>query len=191
MSQASAPFGLRPVFHPSGLDRAQALAGGIASGYSSNIFKGQPVTYSQGTGNIVPVASTEAFSGAFDGVEWTDVTGRRRVSNFWPASTAYQTGSCIAYFYNDPNIVYEIQADGVVAQTAIGNEANFTNLTAGSTFTGLSQATLSASLVGTTVQGQMRIVDIAPYPDNAWGDAFPILRVTVAKTQFVAPSVAI
>lgn len=191
MSQASAPFGLRPVFHPSGLDRAQALAGGIASAYASNIFKGQPVTYSQGTGTIVPVSSTEAFSGAFDGVEWTDVTGRRRVSNFWPASTAYQTGSCIAYFYNDPNIVYEIQADGIVAQTAIGNEANFTNLTAGSTFTGLSQATLSSSLVGTTVQGQMRIVDIAPYPDNAWGDAFPILRVTVAKTQFVAPSVAI
>ena len=31
MSATSAPFGLRPAFHPSGLDRAQALAGGIAS----------------------------------------------------------------------------------------------------------------------------------------------------------------
>ena len=191
MSSTSAPFGLRPVFHPSGLDRAQALAGGIASGHTTNIFKGQPITYVQGTGTISEVTSTEAFSGAFDGVEWTDTTGRRRVSNYWPANTAYQTGSCIAYFYNDANIVYEIQADATVAQTAIGNEANFTNLTAGSAFTGLSQATLSASLVGTTVQGQMRIVDIAPYPDNAWGDAFPILRVTVAKTQFVAVSPAI
>lgn len=191
MSQVSAPFGLRPAFHPSGLDRAQALAGGIESGYTSNIFKGQPVTYSQGTGNIVPVTSTEAFSGAFDGVEWTDVTGRRRVSNFWPANTAYQDGSCIAYFYNDEKIVYEIQADGVVEQTALGNEANFSNLTAGSTFTGLSYATLSDTLAGTGVQGQVRIVDIAPYPDNAWGDDFPILRVTVAKSQFVAPTVAI
>ena len=27
MSATSAPFGLRPAFHPSGLDRAQALAG--------------------------------------------------------------------------------------------------------------------------------------------------------------------
>jgi hypothetical protein len=191
MSQVSAPFGLRPAFHPSGLDRAQALAGGIVSGYANNIFKGQPVKYVAGTGAIEEVTSTEPFSGAFAGVEWTDVTGRRRVSNFWPANTAYQTGSCIAYFYNDEKIVYEIQADGVVAQTSIGNEANFSNLTAGSTFTGLSQATMSASLVGSGVQGQVRVVDIAPYPDNAWGDAFPIVRVTVAETQFVAVKTAI
>ena len=31
MSSSNAPFGLRPSFHPSGLDRAQALANGIAS----------------------------------------------------------------------------------------------------------------------------------------------------------------
>lgn len=191
MSSTSAPFGLRPAFHPSGLDRAQALAGGIASGHTTSIFKGQPVKYVAGTGTIEEVTSTEAFSGAFAGVEWTDTTGRRHVSNYWPANTAYQTGSCIAYFYNDEKIVYEIQADGVVAQTAIGNEADFSNLTAGSTYTGLSQATMSASLVGSGVQGQVRIVDIAPYPDNAWGDAFPIVRVTVAETQFVAVKTAI
>ena len=191
MSATSAPFGLRPAFHPSGLDRAQALAGGIASGYSSNILKGQPVEYSANTGNIIPVTGTEAFSGAFAGVEWTDTTGRRRVSNYWPANTAYQAGSCLAYFYNDPNIVYEIQADGSVAQTSVGNEANFSNLTAGSTTTGLSQCTISATLVGSTVQGQVRIVDIAPYVDNNWGDAYTIVRVTVAKTQFQAVSPAI
>jgi len=191
MSATSAPFGLRPAFHPSGLDRAQALAGGIASGYSSNILKGQPVEYSANSGNIIPVTGTEAFTGAFAGVEWTDTTGRRRVSNYWPANTAYQTGSCVAYFYNDPNIVYEIQADGSVAQTAVGNEANFSNLTAGSTTTGLSQCTISATLVGSTVQGQVRIVDIAPYVDNNWGDAYTIVRVTVAKTQFQAVSPAI
>ena len=43
MSSSNAPFGLRPAFHPSGLDRAQALAGGIASGYATDILKGQPV----------------------------------------------------------------------------------------------------------------------------------------------------
>ena len=185
MSATNAPFGMRPAFHPSGLDRAQALAGGITSGYSSNILKGQPVKYVASSGTIAPVTSTEAFSGCFAGVEWTDTTGRRRVSNYWPANTAYIAGSCIAYFYNDPNIVYEIQADGSVAQTAIGNEANFTsaNLAAGSTTTGLSQATLSASLVGNSTQGQMRIVDIAPYVDNAWGDAYTIVRAVVSNTQ--------
>ena len=107
MSATLAPFGLRPAFHPTGLDRAQALANGITSGYSSNILKGQPVSYSANNGVIQPVTSTEAFSGAFDGVEWTDTTGRRRVSNYWPASTS--ATSIIAYFYNDQQIVYEIQ----------------------------------------------------------------------------------
>ena len=190
MSATSAPFGLRPAFHPSGLDRAQALAGGIASGYATAILKGQPVKYSTAAvlsgsqGTIVPVSATsDSWSGAFDGVEWTDTTGRRRVSNNWPAST---TGTqIVAYFYNDNNIVYEIQADGSMAQTTIGNEYNFTNLTAGSTTTGLSQCTLGASTAqGNTGQGQMRVVDLAPYADNAWGDAYTVVRVVVANSQF-------
>lgn len=186
MSATNAPFGLRPAFHPSGLDRAQALANGITSTYGSNILKGQPVKYVAASGVIQPVTSTEAFSGAFAGVEFTDTTGRRRVSNYWPANTAYQTGSCVAYFYNDPNIVYEIQADGSVAQTAVGLEANFTNLTAGSTTTGLSQCTMSATIQSTGVQGQLQVLDIAPYPDNDWGDAYTIVRVQVAKRQIAA-----
>lgn len=183
MSATSAPFGLRPAFHPSGLDRAQALAGGIASAYNTDILKGQPVKYDT-NGNIVVAAAGDAFVGAFAGVEWTDTTGRRRVSNYWPANTAYQTGSCVAYFYNDPNIVYEIQADGTLAQTSIGDEADLSNTTAGSTTTGLSQATLSTSLAGANNTAQMRIVDIAPYPDNNWGDAYVIVRATIAEFQF-------
>jgi len=183
MSATSAPFGLRPAFHPSGLDRAQALAGGIVSGYASNILKGQPVKYDT-NGTIVPAAAGDAFVGAFAGVEFTDTTGRRRVSNYWPASTAYQTGSCVAYFYNDPNIVYEIQADGTLAQSSIGDEADLSNATAGSTTTGLSQATLSNTLIGANGEAQMRIVDLAPYPDNAWDDTYVIVRATIAQFQF-------
>lgn len=197
MSATLAPFGLRPAFHPSGLDRAQALAGGIASGYANAILKGQPVQYGTtangGTlGTLIPAGATGAIAGAFAGVEWTDTTGRRRVSNYWPANTAYETGSCIAYFYNDKQIVYEIQADGTMAQTTVGNEYNFTNVTAGSTTTGLSQATLGAATgVGNGVQGQLRVVDIAPYVDNAWGDAYTIVRVVVANSQFFGAETAI
>lgn len=187
MSATNAPFGLRPAFHPSGLDRAQALANGIPSAYSSDILKGQAVLYVAGSGVIEPVNATgDAVSGAFAGVEWTDTTGRRRVSNYWPANTAYQTGSCVAYFYNDPNIVYEIQADGSVAQTAIGADANLSNFAAGSNVTGLSQATMVATPLSTGTQGQLQILDLAPYPDNAWGDAFTIVRVQVARRQIAA-----
>jgi len=187
MSATSAPFGLRPAFHPSGLDRAQALAGGIPSGYASDILKGQPVLYVAGSGVIEPVNATgDAVSGAFAGVEFTDTTGRRRVSNYFPANTAYQTGSCVAYFYNDPNIVYEIQSTGSIAQTAVGLDMNFSNFAAGSNVTGLSQATLTATVLGTGVQGQVQVLDIAPYPDNDWGDAFTIVRVQVARRQIAA-----
>ena len=192
MSATSAPFGLRPAFHPSGLDRAQALANGIkaestsgnvSAGYSSNILKGQPVKMDT-NGYIVVASAGDAFLGAFAGVEWTDATGRRRVSNYWPANESFQVGSVVAYFYDDPNIVYEIQADGTLAQTAIGDEADLSNTTDGSTTTGLSQCTLSISVVGANGEAQMRIVDIAPYPDNDWGDAYVIVRAKISQHQY-------
>ena len=202
MSSTSAPFGLRPAFFPTGLERAQVLANGIPSGYGSNILKGQPVSYGQsansGTnGTIVPSqapASNAAttltgqytVTGSFQGVEFTDTTGRRRVSNYWPASTTTLSGSTTnAYFYNDLNIIYEIQADGSMAQTSVGGEYLFTNITAGSTTTGLSAATLgSATAVSNGNQGQMRVVDLCQNVDNAWGDAYTIVRVQLSGTQF-------
>lgn len=199
MSATSAPFGLRPAFHPSGLDRAFALANGIqavstsgnvSAGYASNILKGQPVKMNT-NGYIEVAGSGDAFLGAFAGVEWTDATGRRRVSNYWPANESFQVGSVIAYFYQDANIVYEIQAAGTLTQAAVGDEFDITNETAGSTTTGLSQATLGITPAGSGNNKQMRVIDIAPYPDNAWGDAFPIVRATISKSQYVAPSNAI
>ena len=183
MSATNAPFGLRPAYHPSGLDRATALADGILSTYSTNILKGQPVKLA--TSGVIEVAAAgDAFVGAFSGVEFTDTTGRRRVSNYWPASTAYQTGSCIAYYYDDPNIVYEIQADGSLAQTSIGAEADLSATTAGNTTVGLSQCTISTTVVAAGSGAQMRIINLAPYPGNAWGDSFTIVRATVAKHQY-------
>jgi hypothetical protein len=101
-------------------------------------------------------------------------------------------GTCTAYFYNDPNIVYEIQADGSMAQTTIGNEYTFTNVTSGSTTTGLSACTLgSATGAGAGNQGQMRVVDLAPYVDNAWGDSYTIVRVVNSQSQFFGSVTAI
>ena len=190
MSSTNAPFGLRPSFHPTGLDRAVALSNGIASGYSTGILKGQPVALNT-SGNIITATAGSAFQGAFAGQEYTDLTGRRVVSNQWIANTAYQTGSQVTYYYSDPNIVYDIQCDGSLAQTSVGDQANFTNVSAGSTTTGLSQATLSATLAGSGSAAQFRIVDLAPYADNAWGDPFVIVRVQVSNPQFVAAKAAI
>mgnify|MGYP007049620764 CR=1 FL=1 len=174
MSATSAPFGLRPAFHPSGLDRAQALANGIVSGYGTDILKGAPIRYnstagtSVAAGTITNAAAGAVWTGAFAGVEWTDTTGRRRVSNYWPAGTTFQTGSCIAYFYNDQNIVYEIQTDATIAQTSLGGEYNFSattglTVTSGSNVTGLSSTCLGVSTaVANGSQGDMRVLILLP-----------------------------
>jgi hypothetical protein len=203
MSSTSAPFGLRPAFHPSGLDRAQALANGIVSGFATDIYKGAPVRYnstagsSVAAGTITNATASGAWSGAFAGVEFTDTTGRRRVSNFWPASTTFQAGSCIAYFYNDQNIIYEIQSDATIAQTSLGGEYNFSantgfTVTSGNGTTGLSSTGLGVSTaVADGAQGSMRVVDIAPYVDNNWGDTYVIVRVVNARSQFFGSVTAI
>jgi hypothetical protein len=88
-------------------------------------------------------------------------------------------------------MVYEIQADGSLAQTSVGDEADLSNTTAGSTTTGLSQCTLSTTLKGSGNNGQMRIINIAPYPDNQWGDNYTVVQAVITKSQYQAASNAI
>ena len=189
MSATSAPFGFRPVYHPTGLDRAVALAGGIASGYSTGILKNQPVALDT-NGNIIIATAGSAFIGVFAGVEYTDASGRRQINNQWPANTAYQTGSCIAYYYQEQTIVYEVQSNATLAQTSIGDQCNMASATAGSTTTGLSAAMLG-TVVGSGSQGDFRIIDLAPYAGNAWGDPYVIVRVQISRHQYTANIVAI
>ena len=188
MSATLAPFGLRPAYHPSGLDRAQGLANVIQSAYAQNILKGQAVKLDPTTGYVVRAASGDPIYGVFDGVEWTDTTGRRRVSNCWPSGTSYQTGSLIAYIWTDPQVVYEIQAEGSIAQTALGQEFDITNpynpTTGDPTLVGLSQATMGTTAAGANATKTLRVIDLAPYPGNAWGDSYTIVRVQIAEFQY-------
>lgn len=189
MSATSAPFGLRPVYHPSGVIRPRSLAGGITSGYSSTIYQGAPVKIST-DGVLVLAGVGDAFLGAFAGVEYTDALGFRQVSNYWPANT---TGTdIVAYFHDDPLITYEIQANGSLAQaSAMLRTSDFQVVNTGSTTTGLSSATISTTLKNSSTQGNLRIVDIAPYDNNAWGDAYTIVRVLIAEHQYTYPQLGI
>jgi hypothetical protein len=92
----------------------------------------------------------------------------------------------IAYYYQDPNIVYEIQAAGTLTQGSIGDQFDLTNPTSGSTSTGLSSASMSTTGAGSGATNQLRVINLAPYPDNAWGDAYPIVQVQIALSQYVA-----
>lgn len=187
MSAVASPFGLKPAFHPSGVIRQ--LAGEIASGFASDIFQFSPVGL-DANGFIVPVAPTAVAGtgrilGAFMGVEYTGPDGRRRVGNMWPANTV--ATEIVAYYTADPYITYQIQADDTLDISAMGGRFNWNAIT-GNAVTGLASVSLD---VAATTEAGLRVVGLNPGPDNAWGDAFPIVEVQIAKHQYVASEAAV
>lgn len=182
MASTLAPFGFKPIYHPSGVIRPRALVGGIVSGYGTAIFVGQPVKLAT-TGVLQAASADEAIVGVFAGCEYIP-TGQRPAGGYWPASATYETGSMIAYYYDDPELIYAVQCDGSLAQTAIGDCANSSNTGNGSTTTGLSSATLSASLVGAGNAATWRVMNLYQVQDNAWGDTYTIVEARIAEHQF-------
>lgn len=188
MSATSAPFGFRPVLHPSGIARPQALVSGVASGYGTNIFKGAPVIMNT-NGTLTASAGNDDIVGVFWGVEYT-LNLRRIFSPYWPAGLVPDTQDpYVVYYWDDPTIVYEVEGTSL-AQTSIGDQADTTNPSAGSTLLGQSTGILGA-LKGAGVQGQWRIIGLQNYPNNAWGDVQTIVRAQIARHQYVAVKVAI
>jgi hypothetical protein len=185
------PFGLRPAFHKSGFVRPTAYPDGVLSTYGTGILKYQPVTIVT-SGKIEAVAAgTNDWLGVFAGCEYITTDGRHIISNQWPASQTYVAGTMVAYVWDDSKIVYEVQADDAMAIATIGDEADFSGVTAGSTVTGLSAAMLDATVKTVGVQGQMRIIGLAPAVDNAWGDAYTVVQVLNARPLYDAIKVAI
>lgn len=181
MSSTSQPFGLRPAFSLTGVVRPIAYS--IASAYGANILQNQPVKIAA-DGTLQAAAIGDRFIGTFQGVEFTDSDGRRRVSNKWTSGTV--ATDIIAYSTLDPSITYEIQSNAPIAVSDIGSQADFTTITAGSTVTGLSALMLNAASLTASGNASLRVVDIAPGPDNVAGDAFTIVQVQISEHQNVA-----
>ena len=183
MSSVSQPFGLRPVYSPSGTVRPTAYS--ILTGYASNILQNQPVkivTSSTGEGTIAAAAIGDRFIGTFQGVEFTDSDGRRRVSNKWTAS---QAGTdIVAYVTLDPTIVYEIQSNAALTVADIGKQYDFTTIGTGSTVVGISQMMLDVA--SAAANASFRLIGITPGPDNNWGDTYVIAQVQISEHQNVA-----
>jgi hypothetical protein len=204
-----APYGLVPVAHESGIVRPAFGSGGgqpfggytIASGFASNIFLNAPVQIDKATpsSNIILAAAQGAAAasvpaasqmiGTFQGVEFTLATGRRTVSNFWPAGTVpFANSQTVAWITRDPRIRYQIQANGSVPATAMGALCSIsTNGSAnGNATTGFSTVALDTAQ-GFTQAGanvnQLRIVGFAQQIDNNPGDAFTQVIVEIAGHQ--------
>jgi hypothetical protein len=144
----------------------------IASGNSTAIYTGDPVTPITGTGAATGYITASAngaqpIAGIFVGCKYLSTSQKRVVwSSYWPGSDA--TGDVEAYVIDDPNARFVVQtsfAGAPMTGTAttmtsgiIGQYAQFT-LGTGSTATGRSGAYLSA--VSTTITSPFIVVDYA------------------------------
>lgn len=187
MPSIASPNGLAPVNHPSGVVRPFAMT--ILTGYASTIYQNSPVKIvpsSTGEGTIALAAAGDADGviGTFQGVEFTDSDGRRRVSNKWTASQA--ATDIVAYVTIDQSITYQIQSNAALAVADIGKQYDFT-APAGNTTTGLSSQALDvASVVTSGGTAQLRLIGIVSGPDNNWGDTYVNALVQIVEHQNTA-----
>lgn len=180
MSATSAPFGLRPVSHLSG-GAIRTMQYTIDPAYTTAIYLGSAVKLHT-DGTIRAAAAGEALLGAFMGCEYTNQLGNRKVSPFWTGEA--NATDIICYVSADPQIIYEIQADGSIAQTKVGESADITNATAGSTITGVSGTTIANGTAAAAAT--LQVIGFSTVPDNAPGDAYTIVRVKIAEHQLAA-----
>ena len=220
MSTTYLPFGLKPAYHPSGLDRATQFVGTYsfqAATYNNynapyvltsgqSFYQYQPVAINS-SGQLIPaptLAATGRMFGVFDGVEFTDSQGRRSVAKWASKLTLDASTQIIFWIFSDPALVYEAQCNGSVPTSSIGLSYNFdatNNATSGTAIgnggAGFSTTALAASPVAAGAQGQVKVVGLGrevAFPTgetNAWGDAKTIVQVQIANSQLVAPSISV
>jgi len=181
MSATATPYGLKPVNEIGGLPYAGSTRQiKIASGYASNIYYGQVVSIvAAGTIQVVTTNGDNSTPfpagtiGVFVGCTYTNPSTKQLTfAQYWPTGTV--ASDAMAYVVDDYNTLFQVQADGSLAQTALGSNAILAavqSTSTGSTTTGNSNTALSAS-VATTSGYAFRIVDFVESTTSTVGDAY-------------------
>ena len=189
MSATSAPRGLKPI----GLLGGMPFAGStreflIKSGYATAIFNGDvvglgDVANSTDDGYLVreAVASEVNPIGVFLGCSYTDPnTGQLTFNQYYPGSIAASDIKAVVSV--NPFTLYEVQADGAIAQTQLGMTADLVQTQAGSTVTGNSGVQLDASTA--SVGGELfKIIDFVDRVGSTIGDAKTDVIVMMNQTE--------
>jgi hypothetical protein len=182
MANLDAPFGLRPVgklgsnINNEGTSKYQIVSGETDVVMKGDLVKLEASGYITKSGNGDAVAAIGVFNGCF----YQDPTTQKPTwSNYYPGSITVTQGTIDAYVYDDPNTLYEIQANGIVAQDKVGRNADIV-YAVGNTINGQSKTELNSTVAGAGVAAQLRIVRICEDPDNsdiATTDANWIVRI--------------
>jgi hypothetical protein len=168
MANKDASFGLKPVKMMGG----SPYSGGqsryrIAANYGTNIFQGDLVMQVTGGGiEIHADGGTVPIVGVFNGCMFTDpTTSEQKFSNYYPAST--NASDIIAFVHDDPNTVFEIQADDTFPVADLFGNFDIVYTNSGSTSTGISGAELDVTTGATTTNLPLKAIDISQDPDNS------------------------
>jgi hypothetical protein len=174
MANSDAPSGLTPAKHlTGGVIRPSVYS--IASGYATSIFTGQLVKSTGTTKGVNVCAATERAVGVFAGCQYIDASGDFQFRPYWPASTTVLSGTTVqAFVYDDPEILFEIQASAGMAVTDIGSVADITG-TSGSTTTGQSTQELDSSTLSASGSAQLKVYELVNRPDNDYGTNAKVL----------------
>jgi hypothetical protein len=187
MATTASPYGLRAVNHIGGTPYAGSTRLlPIASGLAENIFNGSVVAINtagaivivrdQGTnGDPFPVG----VIGVFVGCTYTDPNlGTVVFRQSWPTGTI--ASDALAYIIDDPDVVYQAQADAQVTQAGLGENTHFpaapNATTSGDTTTGNSTMAVDATTANTATFA-FRVVDFVDSPTSTVGDAFTDLLI--------------
>ena len=166
MATVQAPYGLRPI----NLIGGQSFTGGTIRKYvmtvnsATGIFFGDVVKIADGEPSALtstPTTSTKGVVGVAVGVSYTDPTLKyTQFSQYLPANavTSGYTNILISVI-DDPDQLYQVQADGIVTRAEIGNNSALGNFSNGSTTTGNSKVNMSATTANTSSLA-VRIVDL-------------------------------
>ena len=168
MANLDASFGMKPVRMMGG----SPYSGGqsryrIAANYGTSIFQGDMVM--QVTGGTVEIhadGGTVPIVGVFNGCTYTDPTSGEQVfSNYYPAST--NASDIIAFIIDDPNVVFEIQADDTFPVADLFGNFDIVYTNSGSTLSGISGAELDVTTGATTAGLPIKAIDISEDPENS------------------------
>ena len=177
MALTSTPYGLRPINAIGG----RSFAGStrqlpITSGFNTAIANGDIVQVAaNGTITKVTEVGTNAAAfpagtiGVFLGCSYTDTVRGFTQNNQWPAGQVATDAT--AYICDDPNALFQIQADAAVAQTLMHSNCAV-NQTAPDTANGNSRISLDVATAAVTATIAFKIVDFVDAPGSAVGDAF-------------------
>ena len=165
MANLDQPFGFRAVGKlGSDINNEGTSKYKIASGETDVIYQGDVVQL-ETTGCItVSGNTTQGNIGVFNGCFYNDPTTKKPTwKNYYPGSITPTVGDIDAYIYDDPNQLFEVQANATLAQTAVGDNCDQV-YAAGSTVNGHSKSELGA-VAGASAQ--FRVVRISEDPDNS------------------------